>query len=1048
MVATALASSSVLEGDTTFLTSSSINNTSTTSTITVIATSIANENEPENPSSVESSENSFSTFVSSCPLIHSQPPVHAIEADQLFSLHQKFVSTPLPSKSMFPWLHGVDGTDSTQNYFFGIEQSYHHHLYYTGSLTGTGADAMMVDGETFATNHKLPIPEHRGLMFVHTCERDLGRLVGSISPSEILKPAPRVLSATRPSDLGSQNASANKAQQSSPPQLGDINNHPQMHHQYTDSPSVQQQLQQQQQQDANQGVTGHESDWDDSSLSSSSFSSTTSSSTNAVYPPSASTSKSAKSSSFSTVGMHPMYSGSFLQSQSEGINIRNFKIQVPRYALLSDIVVYANEGEQDLGILQLAKQISAAQDEIWQLMKEQYPQMTFESRRQTFVLKDSFAIFETKYPELIAVASNGQPSRNKVDFWEQEREQMALLTRASEIAPGIWLGNNTDVPLTNTGASSLATPVSPGTSFSSYFFPPSSIPHALSQSSSASSATVKPSTLPSTPPPEENEYPPLTPPSFNNYSNFHPSICVECRSGANAPTTMTLDRIRSNVACTPAPLSTKEIFHLECLGALTAGVNPDAFPPSTSSLSSFARPDHIDISATHAMRRATASGLLKNLPMMGSMLQTQVNHLVNMAFFIHAVTAPDAKKLSSFSNNNQGFERVTQQQPLQPIAHQVLIHCVDGYTESALLALAVVMIHYQISLAEAYVKLQTDLGRSFFVYPNDAVMMLEVENQIWQRILMEKVDREASTRLSSTIGSNQQQEAASGASSLSSSASSSSSSSSSFSSSLNMSNTTASGNTPSSSSSLPSPISPSASTPSLNMMMEGIESAQGKKEEPIIQKPYLRPGHEERFQWFYHPEFEGSFPSRILPFLYLGNLAHASNPGLLKSLGIRYVLSVGEEAHGLDEDVDVGVDANGNSNGDKPPASSSKFMVKLVDDMFDNGVDSLWRHLENCVSFVDEARRANARILIHCRVGVSRSATIVIAYLMAHYNLSLVDAYLMVRARRLSVIIQPNLLFMYELLQWEQRLKGRFDPMGWPGIAREVHNLNMYYIGN
>jgi len=67
---------------------------------------------------------------------------------------------------------------------------------------------------------------------------------------------------------------------------------------------------------------------------------------------------------------------------------------------------------------------------------------------------------------------------------------------------------------------------------------------------------------------------------------------------------------------------------------------------------------------------------------------------------------------------------------------------------------------------------------------------------------------------------------------------------------------------------------------------------------------------------------------------------------------------------------------------------------------------------------------------------------------MAHYNLSLVDAYLMVRARRLSVIIQPNLLFMYELLQWEQRLRGRFDPMGWPGIAREVHSLNMYYIGN
>jgi hypothetical protein len=80
------------------------------------------------------------------------------------------------------------------------------------------------------------------------------------------------------------------------------------------------------------------------------------------------------------------YSSSFLNSLSEGINIRNFKIQVPRYSLLSDMIVYAKEGEQDMVLLQLAKQISAAQDEVWKSIKEQYPQLTSESRRQTFVL--------------------------------------------------------------------------------------------------------------------------------------------------------------------------------------------------------------------------------------------------------------------------------------------------------------------------------------------------------------------------------------------------------------------------------------------------------------------------------------------------------------------------------------------------------------------------------------------------------------------------------------------------------------------------------------
>jgi dual specificity MAP kinase phosphatase len=55
---------------------------------------------------------------------------------------------------------------------------------------------------------------------------------------------------------------------------------------------------------------------------------------------------------------------------------------------------------------------------------------------------DSFAAFEARHPALVAVTSGGTASRSKVDFWEQEREQMALLTRASEIAPGIWVSSD------------------------------------------------------------------------------------------------------------------------------------------------------------------------------------------------------------------------------------------------------------------------------------------------------------------------------------------------------------------------------------------------------------------------------------------------------------------------------------------------------------------------------------------------------------------------------------------------------------------------------
>ena len=42
--------------------------------------------------------------------------------------------------------------------------------------------------------------------------------------------------------------------------------------------------------------------------------------------------------------------------------------------------------------------------------------------------------------------------------------------------------------------------------------------------------------------------------------------------------------------------------------------------------------------------------------------------------------------------------------------------------------------------------------------------------------------------------------------------------------------------------------------------------------------------------------------------------------------------------------------------------------------------------------------------------------------MMKHLSLPLVDAYLIVRSRRLSVLIQPNMRLLYNLLGWEVKL--------------------------
>lgn len=147
--------------------------------------------------------------------------------------------------------------------------------------------------------------------------------------------------------------------------------------------------------------------------------------------------------------------------------------------------------------------------------------------------------------------------------------------------------------------------------------------------------------------------------------------------------------------------------------------------------------------------------------------------------------------------------------------------------------------------------------------------------------------------------------------------------------------------------------------------------------------------------------------------------------------------------------------------------------------MCDDGIDSLRPAFASICAWIDRARIEGGKILVHCRVGVSRSATVTIAYVMKHLNISLVDAYLIVRSRRLSVLIQPNMRLLYNLCGWEVELARSkvYDhhtdlgsvnddeswmnepdeneravqrilkkSLNWPYLAREVHLLNEKYL--
>ncbi|XP_008114847.3 dual specificity protein phosphatase 4 [Anolis carolinensis] len=146
------------------------------------------------------------------------------------------------------------------------------------------------------------------------------------------------------------------------------------------------------------------------------------------------------------------------------------------------------------------------------------------------------------------------------------------------------------------------------------------------------------------------------------------------------------------------------------------------------------------------------------------------------------------------------------------------------------------------------------------------------------------------------------------------------------------------------------------------------------------------------------PQYDQGGPVEILPFLFLGSAHHAARRDMLDALGITALLNV---------------------SSDCPNHFEGHFQYKCIP-VEDNHKTDISSWFMEAIEYIDSVKMCQGRVLVHCQAGISRSATICLAYLIMKKRVKLEEAFEFVKQRR--SIISPNFSFMGQLLQFESQV--------------------------
>ncbi|NXR30995.1 DS13B phosphatase, partial [Zosterops hypoxanthus] len=148
-----------------------------------------------------------------------------------------------------------------------------------------------------------------------------------------------------------------------------------------------------------------------------------------------------------------------------------------------------------------------------------------------------------------------------------------------------------------------------------------------------------------------------------------------------------------------------------------------------------------------------------------------------------------------------------------------------------------------------------------------------------------------------------------------------------------------------------------------------------------------------------------SHVDEVWPNIFLGDAWAARSKTILQGLSITHILNAADGPYSINTGASYYADLQ-----------IEYYGVEAFDDpSFDISI-----FFYDAANFIRKAiNSSGGKVLVHCAMGVSRSATLVLAFLMIHENLTLVDALKAVSAHR---NICPNLGFLRQLRDLDIKL--------------------------